>query len=253
VAPSAGTARWGAVDDAAGSRAQFVAARPWEYGHLTVRQALAFHADVLALADAALPAPTRFVPLMLRVGLRGMARVRIGQLDALDKLRVVLAQALLARPRLLCCDEPFAYCGPVQRQEGAALLRALARSGLAVLVTARDEETLAALGPAARHYQLVRGRLVDGAAGAVAGAVAGAASRRVLELAVSRVDEAMTRLLPRLPSLARRGRRLRVPLGGTSPEAVLAVCRAAGVAVRASRVAEDALPREPLPGRAASP
>jgi ABC-type multidrug transport system ATPase subunit len=178
-----------------------------------------------------------------------MARVRIGQLDALDKLRVVLAQALLARPRLLCCDEPFAYCGPAQRQEGAALLRALARSGLAVLVTARDEETLAALGPAARHYQLVRGRLVDGAAGAVAGA----ASRRVLELAVSRVDEAMARLLPRLPSLARRGRRLRVPLGGTSPEAVLAVCRAAGVAVRASRVAEDALPREPLPARAASP
>jgi peptide/nickel transport system ATP-binding protein len=177
-----------------------------------------------------------------------MARVRIGQLDALDKLRVVLAQALLARPRLLCCDEPFAYCGPVQRQEGAALLRALARSGLAVLVTARDEETLAALGPAARHYQLVRGRLVDSEGG-----LAGAASRRVLELAVSRVDEAMARLLPRLPSLARRGRRLRVPLGGTSPEAVLAVCRAAGVAVRASRVAEDALPREPLPGRAASP
>jgi len=69
----------------------------------------------------------------------------------------------------------------------------------------------------------------------------------VLELAVPAPDDAISRLLPRLPSLSRRGRRLRVPLGGTSPEAVLALCRDAGVAVRGSRVAEEALPRSPTP------
>ncbi len=230
---SAGSVRWGGSAEPRDAAAQLVGARPWEYGFLTVRQALAFHADLLALRDAALPAPTRFVPLMLRVGLRGMARVRLGQLSALDQLRVVLAQALLARPRLLCCDEPFAYCGPTEREEAGALLRALAARGLAILLAVRDGTTLGALGPAARIHHLEDGRFR-----------APVPSRRsVLELSVPRPDEAIARLLPRLPSLARRGRRLRVPLGGTSPEAVLAVCRDVGVAVRGSRVAEEALPR----------
>ena len=245
VAPTQGAVQWNGERDATTARAQFVVARPWEYGFLTVRQALAFHADVLSLGDAALPMPTRFMPLLLRVGLRGMARVRLGQLNALDKLRVVLAQALLARPRLLCCDEPFAYCGPAQRDEAAALLRALARSGLAILVTARDRETLRALGPDAHTYRLERGTLKPEPA----------EQQRVLEISVPRVDEAMTRLLPRLPSLARRGRRLRVPLIGTSPEAVLALCRDVGVSVRGSRVAEEPAPTAdpPLPPQAAPP
>lgn len=243
VAPNAGMVRWNASDDPARARAQFLGARPWEYSFLTVRQALLFHADVLALSDASLPAPTRFVPLMMRVGLRGLARARLGTLNALDKLRVVIAQALLSRPCLLCCDEPFAYCGPAQRAEAAALLRALARSGIAVLVAARDEESALALGPTARRFTLERGRL----------RLASEPLQRILELSVPRVDEAMTRLLPRLPSLARRGRRLRVPLGGTSPEAVLAVCRDEGILVRGSRVAEESVVSTPLPGRAAPP
>ena len=71
-----------------------------------------------------------------------------------------------------------------------------------------------------------------------------AGRRNVLELAVPSPDDAMRRLLPQLPSVARRGRRLRVPLGaGTSPESVLALCRDVGVAVRASRVAEEPVPR----------
>lgn len=243
VSPSAGTVQWSGSADPAEARAQLVGARPWEYGFLTVRQALAFHADVLALHDAALPAPTRFMPLMLRVGLRGMARVRLGQLNALDKLRVVIAQALLARPRLLCLDEPFAFCGPTQREEAAELVRALARSGIALVVTAREADELKHLDSVATRFHLERSRLVPDAA----------PLERVLELTVPRVDEAMSRLLPRLPSLARRGRRLRVPLGGTSPEAVLALCRDAGVAVRGSRVAEEGRSAPPLPGRAASP
>lgn len=232
VAPTTGEVRWSGANVVGDVRPQLIGARPWEYNFLTVRQALSFHAEVLALRDAALPAPTRYIPLMRRVGLRGMSRVRLGALGALDKLRVVIAQALLAHPRLLCLEEPFAHCGPAERVEGMALLRRLADDGLAVAVAGRDGDACGGQGTADRVVHLVAGR-VQGTR---------ALRRRVLELAVTSPDDALARLLPRLPSLGRRGRRLRIPLRGTSPEAVLALCRDAGVQVRASRVAEEALP-----------
>lgn len=232
VAPTAGEVRWSGANVAGDIRPQLIGARPWEYHFLTVRQALSFHADVLAQRDTALPAPTRYIPLMRRVGLRGMSRVRLGALGALDKLRVVVAQALLAHPRLICFEEPFAHCGPAERVEGMAFLRRLADDGLALVVAGRDGDACGGQGTADRVVHLVDGR-VQGTR---------ALRRRILELAVTSPDDALARLLPRLPSLARRGRRLRIPLRGTSPEAVLALCRDAGVQVRASRVAEEALP-----------
>jgi ABC-type multidrug transport system ATPase subunit len=231
--PSAGTVRWHGSADPAEARPQLIGARPWEYNFLTVRQALAFHADQLALADPSLPAPARFVPLMATVGLRGLSRVRLGQLAALDRLRVVVAQALLSAPRLICCEEPFAFCGPEERLAATRLMRSVAARGTALLIATRDATALAALGFGDRTLRLERGRLRDESE----------ATRSVLELAVPSPDDAMTRLAKRLPSLARRGRRLRVPLTGQTPEAILALCRDAGVRVRGSRVAEEALPR----------
>ncbi|MCE9600589.1 MAG: ATP-binding cassette domain-containing protein [Gemmatimonadetes bacterium] len=235
---SAGTIRWNGSASPDEARPQLIGARPWEYNFLTVRQALAFHADQLALADASLPAPARFVPLMATVGLRGLSRVRLGQLGALDRLRVVVAQALLASPRLLCCEEPFAFCGPDERLAATSLMRSIAGRGTAVIIATREAAALGALGLGDRTLRLERGRIAAGAS----------ATRSVLELAVPSPDDAMTRLSKRLPSLARRGRRLRVPLTGQTPEAILALCRDAGVRVRGSRVAEEA-----LPGAAASP
>jgi len=231
--PSAGIVRWHGSSDPAEARPQLIGARPWEYNFLTVRQALAFHADQLALADPSLPAPARFVPLMASVGLRGLSRVRLGQLAAIDRLRVVVAQALLSAPRLICCEEPFAFCGPEERLAATRLMRSVSARGTALLIATRDATALAALGFGDRTLRLERGRLRD----------AGEATRSVLELAVPSPDDAMTRLAKRLPSLARRGRRLRVPLTGQTPEAILALCRDAGVRVRGSRVAEEALPR----------
>lgn len=233
VPPSAGEIRWQGGAESAALRPQLVGARPWEYAFLTVRQALSFHADVLALRDPTYVAPTRFIPVMRRVGLRGLSRTRLGALGALDKLRVVLAQALLSRPLLLCLDEPFAHCGPAERREGVALLRRLLAEGVAMLVAGRDAEACGGQGTADRVLHLDGGRTQG----------ARAARQTVLELAVPQPDDAVTRLLRRLPSVGRRGRRLRIPLRGTSPEAVLALCRDAGVEVRASRVAEERLPR----------
>jgi ABC-type multidrug transport system ATPase subunit len=233
VLPTDGYVRWLSVLDPGPTRPQLIGARPWEYHFLTVRQAIAFHADVLALQDAALPAPTRYLPLMRQVGLRGMSRVRLGALSALDKFRVVVAQALLARPKLLCLDEPFAYCGPAERAEGIALLRRLADGGMAIAIAGREANACGGQGTADKVILLSQGRMAD----------APTSRRTVLELAVPSAEDAVARLLPRLPSVARRGRRLRVPLRGTSPEAVLALCRDAGVSVRGSRVAEEPLPR----------
>ena len=238
VRPTAGEIRWQGGSGHRALRPQLMKARPWEYHFLTVRQAIAFHADVLALGDDPIPAPTRYLPLMHRVGLFGMSRVRLGALTPLDQLRVVIAQALLSSPQLLCCDEPFAYLGPVDRKFAMALLRSIAASGVGVMIAGRDGDACGGQGTADKVLRLVAGR-VDGLA---------RPRRNVLELAVPSPDDAMRRLLPQLPSLARRGRRLRVPLGaGTSPESVLALCRDVGVAVRASRVAEELVPREPSP------
>lgn len=229
---TAGSIRWSGVHDPALTRPQLIGARPWEYDFLTVRQALAFHADRLAAHDAALPRTTRFVPLMKDVGLRGMARVRLGALSAIDQLRVVVAQALLAEPRLICVEEPLAYCGPRERVEAGQLFRMLGDRGVALVLAARDEGKLAELRLPAHALRLEAGVARHEEA----------LTRRVIDLAVPQVEDALTRLSSRLPSLRRRGRRLRVPLGGTTPEAVLAACRAAGVHVRASRVAEEPMP-----------
>lgn len=240
VPPTSGAARWCGEADPSAARPQLLGARPWEYSFLTVRQALVFHADMLALQSPDCPTPTRFLPLMRDVGLRGMSRVRLGALTAIDKLRVVIAQGLLARPSLLLLDEPFAFCGPAERADGMALLRQLADRGMTIVIAGRDSDGCGGQGTADQVIRLVGGRMAD----------APAARRTILELMVPSPQDAVVRLSPRLPSLARRGRRLRVPLGGISAEAVLALCRDVGVQVRASRVAEEpsdlgqAMPRD---------
>lgn len=160
IAPTAGVVRWRERDDPSAVRPQRVPPRPWEYSFLTVRQAVAFHADHLLLQDARLHPPTRFLPLLRRVGLQGRSRVRLGALSALDAFRVVVAQALLARPALLCCDEPFAHCGPHEREQAARLLRRLAGAGIAVLLATRDVEGIVAVPGIDRLIQLSAGRLV---------------------------------------------------------------------------------------------
>ena len=140
----------------------------------------------------------------------------------------------------------MAFCGPDERALGAKLLRMVAGRAIAVLVATRDAAGLDALGLADRTLRLERGRVVATSRADAPGAPRIVASpdetRAVLELSVPSPEDAMSRLASRLPSLARRGRRLRVPLAGSTPEAILALCRDAGVRVRGSRVAEEASP-----------
>lgn len=160
VAPTSGVVRWGDREEPSAVRPQRIGARSWEYPSLTVRQALVFHADQLRRLDAPPRPPARYQPLLRRVGLLGRARTPLGALSALEAFRVVVAQALLARPALLCCDEPFAYCGPNERVEAVRLLRRLAGTGIAVLIATREGDGLVTRPEIDRSVALVQGRIV---------------------------------------------------------------------------------------------
>lgn len=160
VTPSSGSLRWGGHATPTVVRPQRIGPRPWEYAFLSVRQAVAFHADQLELQDARLHPPTRLLPLLRQVGLQGRSRVRLGALSALDALRVVVAQALLARPALLCCDEPFAYCGAAEREQALRLFRRLTGTGIAVLIAMREASSDATRDGFDRTLHLREGRLL---------------------------------------------------------------------------------------------
>jgi ABC-type lipopolysaccharide export system ATPase subunit len=69
------------------------------------------------------------------VGLGARLAVRASELSGGERRLLELARALVGRPRVLVCDEPFAGIDPLASSRVAALLRAEAERGLAVLLS----------------------------------------------------------------------------------------------------------------------
>lgn len=112
-----------------------------------------------------------------RTGGEHLAERRWGVLSQGERQRVLIARALMARPRLLILDEPCAGLDPVAREAFLAQMEALAREsrgpGL-VLVTHHVEE----ITPAFTHALLLReGRVA--AAGPRAAVLTGASLGKV--------------------------------------------------------------------------
>jgi ABC-type multidrug transport system ATPase subunit len=81
--------------------------------------------------------------VLARVGVEGLDGLPAQELDAAESVRVGIARALIASPRLLVVDDPTNGVGVLDRDPILGLLRSIAREGVAVLMTTGDATALA--------------------------------------------------------------------------------------------------------------
>lgn len=96
--------------------------------------------------------------LLAALGLAGRAHVRADALSGGERRRLELARALMAGPRVLLCDEPFAAIDPHGAEGAGALLREVAAGGGAVVLA--DHHVAEALRLCDRAALLLDGELV---------------------------------------------------------------------------------------------
>jgi len=95
------------------------------------------------------------------VGAARYADARVGELSGGEQQRVLIAHALISRPKLLLLDEPLANLDLRSEQEIVALLGRLAHEqGIAVLLSAHDMNPL--LGVMDRIVYVANGRVATG-------------------------------------------------------------------------------------------
>ncbi|MGA8745974.1 MAG: metal ABC transporter ATP-binding protein [Solirubrobacterales bacterium] len=95
------------------------------------------------------------------VGAIGFADTRVGKLSGGEQQRILIAHALIARPRLLLLDEPLANLDLGSAHEVVALLaRITSEHGIAVLISAHEINPL--LPVMNRIVYLAAGRAVSG-------------------------------------------------------------------------------------------
>ena len=96
------------------------------------------------------------------VGARELARRPLAELSGGERQRLLLAQALIGRPRMLLLDEPLISLDPHHEREVVELVRSLQQElGIAVLFSAHELNPL--LGAIDRVLYLGRGQAAIGA------------------------------------------------------------------------------------------
>jgi ABC-2 type transport system ATP-binding protein len=143
--PSAGTVRFaGRPLDAVGRRQiGFLPESPYFYDYLTVEEALGFYANLYGLSGGACRRRRDDVLEQLRLAPKRHAKLRTLSKGTLQRLGV--AQAIIARPRLLILDEPMSGLDPAGRHHMRELIRSLQHDGTAVLFSSHilpDAEAL---------------------------------------------------------------------------------------------------------------
>jgi zinc/manganese transport system ATP-binding protein len=109
---------------------------------------------------------TQIDQMLRAVGAMHYADARVGNLSGGEQQRVLIAHALISRPRLLLLDEPLANLDISSEQEIIALLGRIAREQrIAVLIATHDMNPL--LPVMDRIVYVARGRVASGAASEV--------------------------------------------------------------------------------------
>jgi lipopolysaccharide export system ATP-binding protein len=124
---------------------------------LTVRQN--FTAVLEALGTARAERERRAAELIDEFGLAGVADSLGEMLSGGERRRAEVARSLLAGPRHILFDEPFAGVDPIAVAELQRLIAALAAKGIGVLLT--DHNVREALGICDRAYILSAGRILE--------------------------------------------------------------------------------------------
>ena len=105
----------------------------------------------------------RVEEMLAAVGAESFADTRVGKLSGGEQQRILIAHALISRPRLLLADEPLANLDLRSAQEVVALLAGICRDrGVAVLISAHEINPL--LPVMDRIVYLAGGRAVHGRA-----------------------------------------------------------------------------------------
>jgi zinc/manganese transport system ATP-binding protein len=101
--------------------------------------ALGLDGGKLGIRLRAATATEKVDEILAAVGATGFADQRIGRLSGGQQQRILLAHALISRPRLLLLDEPLANLDPVSVHDIISLLAKLCRErNVAVLLSAHD-------------------------------------------------------------------------------------------------------------------
>jgi len=133
-------------------------------GYVPAARELAWPLSVRDFVRLTAPAATRkdVADILHGLALTELAARPVDALSTGERTRVLLARALLPRPAVLLLDEPFANLDPLWQLRLEARLRAEARHGTAILVSAHDLDLAARL--SSRMLVIDRGKLVADAA-----------------------------------------------------------------------------------------
>jgi lipopolysaccharide export system ATP-binding protein len=101
---------------------------------------------------------TRCVELLEQFRIMHVRRTAAGRLSGGERRRLEIARCLIANPRIIMLDEPFAGIDPVTVQNIQVIIRGLAESGIAILIT--DHAAREILQITDRTYVVSEGRIL---------------------------------------------------------------------------------------------
>lgn len=136
IRPQQGTIRIFGRDNrntAARNSVGYLPEQPYFYDHLTVKEIMEMYATLAGVAPEQVG--TSVAETLALLHLTDRARTPLRSLSKGLTQRVAMAQAIIAKPKLLVLDEPFSGLDPLGRKELAELMIQLKSTGTTILMS----------------------------------------------------------------------------------------------------------------------